>query len=58
MTVDAIPGVTLNGTVRDISQVSGLDRNDVTYKVTIDLENPGSLPLRWGMTVFVNVDVE
>jgi len=58
MTVDAIPGVTLNGTVRDISQVAGYDRNDVTYKVTIDLENPDELPLRWGMTVFVNVDVE
>jgi len=58
MTVDAIPGVTLNGTVRDISQVAGYDRNDVTYKVTIDLQNPDELPLRWGMTVFVNVDVE
>jgi HlyD family secretion protein len=58
MTIDAIPGVTLNGTVSDVSQVAGYDRNDVIYKVTIDLENPDELPLRWGMTVFVNVDVE
>jgi HlyD family secretion protein len=58
MTVDAIPGVTLTGTVRDISEVATFDRNDVTYKVLIDLDNPDELPLRWGMTVFVNVDVE
>jgi HlyD family secretion protein len=58
MTIDAIPGVTLIGTVSNISQVAGYDRNDVTYKVTIDLDNPDQLPLRWGMTVFVNVDVE
>lgn len=58
VTVDAIPGEVLNGTIREISQVATFDRNDVTYKVTIDLDNPDQLPLRWGMTVFVNVDVE
>lgn len=58
LTVDAIPGAVLTGTVREISEVARLDRNDVTYKVTIDMENPDDLPLRWGMTVFVNVDVE
>jgi hypothetical protein len=30
----------------------------VTYEVTIALDDPGDLPLRWGMTVFVDVDVE
>jgi HlyD family secretion protein len=58
LTIDAIPGEVLNGTVREISQVATYDRNDVTYKVTIDLDNPDKLPLRWGMTVFVNVNVD
>jgi multidrug resistance efflux pump len=56
--VDAIPGVTLNGMVSNVSETSQLVRGDVTYEVTIDLENPDELPLRWGMTVFVDVDVE
>jgi multidrug resistance efflux pump len=56
--VDAIPGETLTGTVRKIAETSQLVRGDVTYEVTIDLDDPGDLPLRWGMTVFVDVDVE
>lgn len=56
--VDAIPGETLTGTVTDIATNSQLSRGDVTYEVTIDLDAAPDLPLRWGMTVFVNVDVE
>ncbi len=56
--VDAIPGVTLQGTVSKIAETSQLVRGDVTYEVVIDLDNPDDLPLRWGMTVFVDVDVE
>ncbi len=56
--VDAIPGETLNGVVSKIAETAQLVRGDVTYEVTIDLENPDELPLRWGMTVFVDVDVE
>ncbi|MEJ2746438.1 MAG: efflux RND transporter periplasmic adaptor subunit [Anaerolineae bacterium] len=57
ITVDALPGETLNGTVADIADTSVLVQGDVTYVVTIDLEPRPDLPLRWGMTVFVNIDV-
>ena len=56
--VDAIPGVGLQGIVSKIADTAQLVRGDVTYEVTIDLENPEELPLRWGMTVFVDVDVD
>jgi hypothetical protein len=56
-TIDALPGETLRGTVSDIAATASLVRGDITYVVTIDLEERPDLPLRWGMTVFVNVDV-
>ena len=55
--VDAIPGEIIMGTVKNISPTSQLTRGDVTYEVTISLDDSGNLPLRWGMTVFVDVDV-
>lgn len=58
ISVDAIPGETLTGTVTDIATSSTLTRGDVTYTVEIRLDAPDDLPLRWGMTVFVNVDVD
>ena len=57
MSVDALPGETLRGIVTDIAAAASLVRGDVTYVVTIDLDDRPDLPLRWGMTVFVNVDV-
>lgn len=57
ITVDALPGETLKGTVTEIADTSALVQGDVTYVVTIDLESRPDLPLRWGMTVFVNIDV-
>ncbi len=57
MSVDALPGETLRGTVTDIASTASLVRGDVTYVITIDLEDYPDLALRWGMTVFVNVDV-
>lgn len=58
ITIDAIPGETLQGTVTRIATTSTLVRGDVTYEVAIRLDDTQDLPLRWGMTVFVNVDVE
>jgi multidrug resistance efflux pump len=55
--VDAIPGEVLNGTVTDIASVSKLNIGDVTYPVTVSLEET-DLPLRWGMTVEVDIDTE
>jgi multidrug resistance efflux pump len=56
--VDALPDEVVEGTVEDISAVSSLTRGDVTYAVTIRLDDVSDLPLRWGMTTFVDVDVE
>lgn len=56
--IDAIPGETLRGTIVDIDTVSTVSRGDVTYVVTIDLGDTSELPLRWGMTVFVDVDLD
>jgi len=55
--IDAIPNETLTGKVTDIAAVSSLNRGDVTYSVTIALDEASDLPLRWGMTAFVTVDV-
>ena len=52
--VDAIDDEIVSGTVTEISQVSALIRGDVTYAVTVQLA-PSELPLRWGMTVAVDV---
>ena len=56
--VDALPDEVVQGTVEDIAAVSSLTRGDVTYAVTIRLQDVSDLPLRWGMTTFVDVDVE
>ena len=58
VTVDAIPDEVVRGTVIDIDTTSTLTRGDVTYAVTIrlDQDDATALPLRWGMTVFVDVD--
>ena len=57
--VDAIPGEVIGGVVTDIDRVSTLTRGDVTYAVTIRLdEDASALPLRWGMTAFVDVNVD
>jgi hypothetical protein len=52
--IDAIENETLSGTVTEIASVSTLTRGDVTYAVTIQLD-ANSLPLRWGMTAFVDI---
>jgi len=53
--IDAIPDETLRGTITDIDSVATPSRGDVTYVVTIELGDTSDLPLRWGMTVFVDV---
>ena len=56
ISVDALPGETLQGTVIDVSPVSRIVDGDVTYVVTIRLDETGDLPLRWGMTTSVEID--
>jgi multidrug resistance efflux pump len=52
--VDALPGQVLEGTITKIAEMSVLKRGDVTYEVMVALENSEGLPLRWGMTAFVD----
>ena len=56
--LDALPGETLTGTVTKISPASTVVAGDVRYTVTIRLDDPGDLPLRWGMTALVDIEVD
>jgi multidrug resistance efflux pump len=47
--LDALPDVTLQGTVTAISPVFEEKRGDITYTVTVTLTN-GDPAMRWGMT--------
>ena len=58
--VDAIPDERIDGTITAVALTSGLTRGDVVYEATIRLDaaQAARLPLRWGMTVVVEIDVE
>jgi multidrug resistance efflux pump len=56
--LDALPSDSFAGSVIDISPVSSIVDGDVTYVVTISLEDVTNAPLRWGMTAAVDIDVE
>jgi multidrug resistance efflux pump len=58
VTIDAIPDRDLNGVVTKIAPRSETKRGDVTYTVTIELTDVDSAPLRWGLTAFVDINVE
>ena len=56
VTFDALPGISVNGTVQRIAHKSA-EGSGVNYTVVIELNE---LPerLRWGMTAFVDIEVE
>ncbi len=55
--VDALPNQALMGVVEAVGTIAGETRGDVTYAVTVSLTDEAmDLPLRWGMTVLVEVD--
>ena len=53
-TVDAYPGETFTGTIRDVRQAPNTIQNVVTYPAVIDAPNPDR-KLRQGMTASVNI---
>jgi multidrug efflux pump subunit AcrA (membrane-fusion protein) len=53
--LDALPGVTLRGSVTEISNIYVEQRGDITYKVTLALADQ-DLQMRWGMTAQVTFD--
>jgi HlyD family secretion protein len=56
ITLDALPGVKLNGKVLAITPKSQTKRGDVTYTVKIAIEEPDPR-LKWGMTGQVEIQV-
>ncbi len=56
MTVDALPGLALTGSVREIALQAGDYRGDVVYAVTAELDDVSDAPLRWGMTTMVEIE--
>ena len=52
ITLDALPNVELKGTVAAISEIFTDTQGDVTYEVTISLQEANSA-MRWGMTALV-----
>ena len=57
ITFDALPGVSLSGTVLSVTPKSETKRGDVTYTAKIKIENPDPR-LRWGMTAQINIKVK
>jgi len=57
VTLDALPGVDLNGTVLSIGQTFEQDQGDVVYEVNI-LLNEAHPAMRWGMTASVTFQNE
>jgi multidrug efflux pump subunit AcrA (membrane-fusion protein) len=53
---DAFPDASVSGKVTHIADVPLLSRGDVTYAVTIALDEVPAVPLRWGMTAFVHIN--
>jgi multidrug efflux pump subunit AcrA (membrane-fusion protein) len=63
--IDALPDEKFRGTVIDISPISEAEKGEpqsaggeVTYTVTIKIEQGNLTPLRWGMTAFVQIEIE
>nr|HID13658.1 HlyD family secretion protein [Anaerolineae bacterium] len=57
VSVDALPDRNFHGRVREVALVSALKHGDVTYTVTIELDDVGDAPLRWGMKAFVDIHI-
>ena len=58
VTIDAIPDVEFTGEVTEIAPRSEIKRGDVTYTITIRLLDADNALLRWGLTAFVDINVD
>jgi HlyD family secretion protein len=58
ISVDALPGEEFEGVVVRIKPKSETKAGDVTYTVLVDITQGDTSPLRWGMTTFVDIEVE
>jgi multidrug efflux pump subunit AcrA (membrane-fusion protein) len=57
VTLDAFAGQTFSGVVTEIGSLAETNRGNTTYPVTIQLVAT-DVTLRWGMTAFVDINVE
>jgi HlyD family secretion protein len=57
ITFDALPGKTLSGKVTRIAPMSTPGQSGVNYAVTVELDQTDPA-LRWGMTAFVDVQID
>jgi hypothetical protein len=57
ITLDALPGVELEGTILSIGQTYEANQGDVVYEVNI-LLNEAHPAMRWGMTASVTFQNE
>lgn len=58
ISVDALPDETFEGKVVRITPKSVTKAGDVTYTVLIDITSGKTEKLRWGMTTFVDIEVD
>ncbi len=56
VTLDALPDETIAGVVTNVALIPSISRGDVVYEVTISLAERTDLPIRWGMTAFVDIE--
>jgi hypothetical protein len=57
VTADALPGTRFQGSVAHVGLRSVDYRGDVTYPVTVELEEV-TPELRWGMTALVEIELD
>ncbi len=57
ITFDALPDRIFDGTITRIASVSNTEKGGTNYTVEIDVDELDQA-LRWGMTAFVNIQVE
>ena len=57
LTFDALPGMTTQGEIVRIAPMASAGQGGTNFSATIELSDPPKA-LRWGMTAFVDIDVE
>ncbi len=58
VSIDALPDAEFRGTVVEVRPVAEVKHGDTTYTVTIDVDEGVESGLRWGMTAYVDIQVE
>jgi len=57
LTFDALPGITTQGEITRIAPMASSGQGGTNFTATIELHDPPA-EIRWGMTAFVDIDVE